>query len=59
MAKEKLRGSGKYPNMEAVNEERRKIGNEFAFQREFLLRIVPNDEQIIHPDWIHYYDEMP
>lgn len=55
----KIAWPGKYPNMEAVNEERRKIGNEFAFQREFLLRIVPNDEQIIHPNWIHYYDELP
>ena len=58
-AKGRIAWLGKYPNMESVNEERRKIGNEFAFQREFLLRIVPNEEQVIHPDWIHYYDELP
>jgi predicted phage terminase large subunit-like protein len=50
---------GKYPNMESVNEEKRKIGNDYAFLREYMLRIVPSDEQIIHPDWIHYYDELP
>ncbi len=50
---------GKYPNMAAVEEEKRKVGNDYAFLREFMLRIVPNNEQVIHPDWIHYYDELP
>ncbi|MEK7187464.1 MAG: hypothetical protein AAB691_01290 [Patescibacteria group bacterium] len=49
----------KFPNLEAVDNLRRAIGNEIAFQREFLLRIVPDTDQIVHPEWIHYYDTIP
>jgi predicted phage terminase large subunit-like protein len=50
---------GKYPNMDTVEEERRKAANEYAFQREYLLKIVPAEDQAIHPEWIQYYDEIP
>lgn len=47
---------GKYPNMEAVETEKKKIGNEISWQREYLLRIIPDEGQIIYPDWIKYYN---
>lgn len=50
---------GKYPTMDDVEQEKRKAANEFAWLREYMLKIVPSDEQAIHPDWIHYYDEIP
>ena len=50
---------GKYPNMQAVESEKRKVGNEFAWQREYLLVIIPAEDQAIDPDWIQYYDELP
>lgn len=50
---------GKYPSMKEIEEEKSKAANEFAWQREYLLNIVPSDDQAIHPDWIHYYDEIP
>lgn len=50
---------GKYPTMETVDEERLKAGNEYAFQREYLLNIVPAEDQAILREWIHYYDELP
>ncbi|KKS49251.1 MAG: hypothetical protein UW97_C0001G0022 [Parcubacteria group bacterium GW2011_GWA2_45_15] len=50
---------GKYPTHDAVAEEKRKSGNEFAWQREYLLRIVPDEGLAIHPDWIQYYDKVP
>jgi len=50
---------GKYPAMKAVEEEKRKAANEFAWQREYLLNIVPDEEQAIHREWIQYYDEVP
>jgi predicted phage terminase large subunit-like protein len=50
---------GKYPTMEDVEIEKRKAGNEPAWQREYLLKIVSNMDQPIHRDWIHYYDELP
>ncbi len=50
---------GKYPSLAAIEEHRQQIGDEAAWQREFLLRIIPTSEQIIHRDWIKYYDEVP
>lgn len=50
---------GKYPTMEDVDEERLRAGNEFAWQREYLLQILPDEEQAIHREWIQYYDEIP
>lgn len=50
---------GKYPSMDDVESEKRKAGNEYAWQREYLLHIVPTEEQAIHPEWIQYYDELP
>ena len=50
---------GKYPTMDEIEEEKRKAANEFAWQREYLLNIVPNEEQALHREWFHYYDEVP
>jgi len=50
---------GKYPTMKDVENEKRKLGNDFAREREFMLRIIPNDEQAIHKEWIQYYDVAP
>ena len=50
---------GKYPTMEDIEIEKRKAGNEFAWQREYLLHIVPDEEQAIHREWIQYYDKLP
>src|SRR3989338_6285096 len=50
---------GKYPTQETVEEEKRKSGNEYAWQREYLLGIIPDEDQVIHPEWIQYYDEIP
>jgi len=49
---------GKYPSLEAVGAEKKKIGNEIAWQREYLLRIVADFEQVVHPEWIQYYKEL-
>jgi len=50
---------GKYSNMDDIESEKRKAGNESAWQREYLLKIVSDLEQPIHRDWIQYYDELP
>lgn len=44
---------------EDVENERRQAGNEYAWQREYLLHIVPDEEQAIHCEWIQYYDGLP
>jgi phage terminase large subunit-like protein len=50
---------GKYPNNEAIEAERLKIGDKFAWAREFLLKILDDREAVIDKSWIHYYDELP
>lgn len=50
---------GKYPTLESIEEERRKVASDAAWAREFLLTIISTAEQVVHPEWIHYYDELP
>ncbi len=56
---EQILWPGKYANMEEVESEKRRAGNEYAWQREYLLKIVPADDQAIYREWIQYYDEIP
>lgn len=50
---------GKFPSKNEVEALKRKIGNEKSWQREFMLKIIPDDDQIILRDWIQYYDDLP
>ncbi|MBI2048221.1 MAG: hypothetical protein HYT27_03710 [Parcubacteria group bacterium] len=50
---------GMFSTMEAVEELRQNIGNEVVWQREYLLKYVPEANQIIKPEDIHYYDSKP
>ena len=47
-----------YPTKKALEDKERDMGA-VAWQREMLLKIVSDDEAIIKPEDIHYYDEMP
>ncbi len=53
-----LTWSALYPTQKSIDEARRLAG-ETSWQREFLLRIVPEEGQIITPTDIHYYDGDP
>jgi len=50
---------GKYPDKASIEIQKKEIGNEIEWQREFLLNIVPDTEQVIHTKWIKYYPELP
>ena len=50
---------GKYPTPQDVEEEKLNISSEISWQREYLLRIIPSDDQVIYPEWIQYYEELP
>lgn len=50
---------GMYPTKEDIEELHRSVGNENAWQREYLLRIIPEDDQVVYPEWIHHYDKLP
>jgi predicted phage terminase large subunit-like protein len=47
---------GKFPNQEAIDEEKAKGITEIAWLREYLLRIVSDAGRVVHPEWIHYYN---
>ncbi len=49
---------GRFPNQESIEALKLTMNNS-AFQREFMLKILPDDDQVIHPDWIQYYDNLP
>lgn len=49
----------KFKTPESIERERRRIGNEEAWQREYLLRILPDADQVILPKFIQYYDCIP
>lgn len=50
---------GKFPDQKSVEDFKLSIGSESAWQREFLLRIMPEDDQVVFKDWIKYYDQLP
>jgi phage terminase large subunit-like protein len=50
---------GKYPNPESIEEEREKTMNDIAWHREYLLKIISTDEQIVKPEWIKFYNILP
>jgi phage terminase large subunit-like protein len=47
-----------YPTAQSLKDKERDMGA-IAWQREMLLKIVADDEAIIKPEDIHYYDERP
>jgi predicted phage terminase large subunit-like protein len=56
---EKSLWPGMYKNKQELLAKKRTIGNEIAWQREFMLQIIPDEDQVVHRDWIKYYDELP
>lgn len=49
----------KFDTPAKIEDLRRSIGDEAAWQQEFLLRPVADLTQVVHPSWIHYYDKFP
>jgi phage terminase large subunit-like protein len=47
-----------YPNQKAINDERARVGTA-AWEREYKLKVVAEEDQVIKPEDIHYYDETP
>lgn len=50
---------GKYPDMKAIEEEKKKIGNKFVWAREYLLDIIDDFEPIVNRNSLHLYDQLP
>lgn len=50
---------GKYPDQESLDKEKKSVASDVSWQREYLLRIIPDDDQVIFPEWLCLYDELP
>ena len=50
---------GKYPTLKDVEQEKMRVGNEVAWQREYELKIISDEEQLVKKEDIMYYDELP
>lgn len=50
---------GKFPTKQSLKDEERKINNPRTWQRENMLRIVPEDGQVVQEKWIKYAAEIP
>ncbi len=50
---------GKYPDKASIEKAKIKFADDRAFSREMLLQIIPDEDQVIKPGWIQYYDEIP
>jgi predicted phage terminase large subunit-like protein len=49
----------KYKDEAAIEAQKKEIGNPNAFLREFMLKIVPEDDQVITREMLHHYDKLP
>lgn len=50
---------GKYPDKASIESMRRKVASRIAWEREYMLNLVADDDQIIQRKDIQYYDELP
>lgn len=49
---------GKFPTPGDITEIRRRV-DDAAWSREYLMKIVSDTERVIHPEWLHFYDNLP
>lgn len=50
---------GKYPTKASLQTLMRTVGNKIAWEREYMLRIIPDEDQVIYPEWIQLYSVLP
>jgi len=50
---------GKYPTPDDIEAERQKTMSETAWYREYLLKIISTEEQVVRPEWIQFYNKVP
>lgn len=50
---------GKYPNIENIHAVEKKVSDHVIWKREYLLKLVPTSDQVIHHSWLRYYTAIP
>jgi hypothetical protein len=51
--------TAKYPDMGAIEQVRRKVGDRVTFAREYMQEIVSDRDQVVKPEMIRRYSELP
>lgn len=49
----------KYPTMDDVEKLKKTFLQESAFYREYLLKIISDEDRLVKSEWIKYYDDLP
>lgn len=49
----------KFDSMDEIERFRKVIGDDKAWQREYMLKIIPDEDQLVLREWIQYYDQIP
>lgn len=49
----------KYPTMDDVENLKKTFSQESAFYREYLLKIISDEDRLVKNEWIKYYDDLP
>ena len=57
--KNKAQWPSRFPDKASIKKLERKIGDRISFEREYRLRLISDDEQIITRSMIHYYEKPP
>ena len=57
--KEMIFWKGKFPTMDHINKLRESQPSEIDFLREYYLKIIPDGNRVILPEWINSYDVFP
>lgn len=49
----------KFPDQASIETLKNEIEDEVAYQREFMLKVITPEDEVVDPDWIHTYTELP
>lgn len=55
----KILWTGKYPTWSHIEAERIAVGDESAWHREYLLKIISDKDRIVKSSWVKYYETLP
>jgi len=50
---------GKYKDRESIQKLKKSTGSETSYQREYLLKIIAEEDKVVSRGWIKYYDDFP
>ena len=48
----------KFPTSQSIDDLKSSIISKAAFQREYMLKIIPEEDAVVLPEWIRYYDSI-